>query len=486
MRNESAETYLRQFAEALLRHVTDGRLTSDECSSRVRAVATAFEGTGVLDAELADRVHGEVDVALAARSPDAGTLPHPGRRAAWSAGPGLPGVWDQFARSAAAQGWGTGPGAGKGGGHGGSTGEIAVTPVGAALRVRTDNADDEDIYLLGYVSRPGRAWLTVAARTNERPARRPASPPSARNAGARRPAPGPFAGGRMTAVDDAGRDYDLGFSGGGGEWYMGRLTLHPAPPAGIGWLDVRCGTESARVDLTAPARMTEVTTLPATTSPAEAYLLRRAEALLIRPAFAPAEASVMADVVPALRAAGALASDSPVPGQVAALCEWLGAPGHPFTSPGPLPERWADFLAATGHGFGADLAKAGWTAFEHADTIDAARLAATLPLEAGITLVLAGLVNGADGPTIIFGGLHLAGDPAAAAVAGNLSMWVRDEAGGWHSASVSGWSSDGNGVSFQAVLLPPLTPATSEIEFYVTGPHEQIRAVLPLEWWSRP
>jgi hypothetical protein len=499
MNDESAETYLRQFAESLLRRVGDGKLTSDECSSRVHAVAAAFEGTGVLDAELADGVHRDVEVALAVRSPDPGTLMHLGRRAPFAVRHGLSGMPAMTAGSAA------GPSGVRDGTHQGSFREIGVTPTGAVLRVRADGtgkdsaskdsaSGDEDIYLLGFVSRPGRAWLAVAARTNERPARRFASPPSARNAGARRPASSTFAGGGMTAVDDTGREYNLSFSGGGGKWYLGRLALNPAPPAGISWLDVRCGTESARVDLTARAPAAAVTMLPMAVSRAEAYLLRRTETLLTSPALAAAEAARMADVVIALRASGALAGNSPVPGQVAALCERLGAPGRLIARPGRLPERWEGFLAATATGTGTgagagDRAAVGGSS-DDTGTIGAARLAVTLPAGDGITVVLSGLVTGVDGTTIIFGGLYLDRDPADTTAVSDLSMWLRDDAGGWHSASINGWSRDGtNGVGFQAVVFPPLapatrSPATSRIDFSLTGPTGQIQAAIPLEWWS--
>lgn len=492
------ETYLRQFAESMLRRVADGKLTADECSSRVHAVAAAFEGTGVLDAELASRVHGDTEVALAARSPDGETVLHLGRRPPFAASRGASGVSPMLARSAA------GPARGGNGSHQGSFGGIEVVPAGTVLRPRAtgtpgggthgggddESGGEEDIYLLGFVWTARRAWLTVAVRTDGRPARRPASPPSARNAGARRLMPSTFAGGGMTAVDDAGRHYRLAFSGGGGKWFLGRLALNPAPPPGIAWLDVRCGAELVRVDLAARAPAPEVSTVPLTASRAEAYLLQRAETLLIRPGLAAAEAAGIADVVPALRAAGALSGNSPVPGQVAALCERLGAPGRPIAPPGPLPERWTDFLAATraGNRPWTEAGLAGWGTFEDAGVIDAARLAAALPVAGGTTVVLAGLISGTGGITIIFGALYLGPEPAGET--DSLSMWVRDDAGGWHTASIIGWSNDSHdGVSFRAVVLPPLSPATSRIDFYVTvlsgtGPSEQIQAAVALEWWS--
>jgi hypothetical protein len=201
-------------------------------------------------------------------------------------------------------------------------------------------------------------------------------------------------------------------------------------------------------------------------------------------------------VVPALRASGALAGDSPVPGQIAALCERLGAPGSTIAPPGPLPERWENFLAATARD-GTESGVAAARPMSGADGIDAARVSLALPAGEGITIVLTGLISGlitgAGRTTVIFGGLYLGDGPSAASAAADLSMWARDHAGGWHSVSISGWSSDGsNGVTFQAVVVPPLPPATREIEFHVAGssaPAEtglsgEIRAVIPLEWWS--
>ncbi|MGH3170548.1 MAG: hypothetical protein ACRDN0_32295 [Trebonia sp.] len=327
---ERPETYVRQLAEAELRHAATAP-GSPGAGARLRIAVDPLPA-------MADSVHGDVEVALAVRSADPGTLLHLRRRAPFPVSPVLPGIARTLARS------GGRPSGGRGGSHEGSFGGIGVVPVNAVLRVRADSTrdnrggpdgpGDEDIYLLGFVSRPGRAWLAVAARTNERPA----FPPSARNAGARRPAPATFAGGGMTAVDDAGRQYHLGFAdGGGGKWYLG----------------------------------------------------------------------------------------------------------------------------------------------------EAARLAAVLPAGDGTIVVLAGLIAGAGGITIIFGGLYLGPDPAGAASASDLSMWLRDDAGGWHTATVSGWSSDGgNGVSFEAIVLPPLSPATSEAEFHVLSGTGRIRAVLPLEWWS--
>jgi hypothetical protein len=483
MSTHDAEGYLRGFAEAQLRRLAAGEVTAADCASRVDAVAAAFEGTGVLDGELAADIAADLDVAIAARSPERPTLLHAGRRRQISALRGAAGFARVFARSDQLRARGISEGGGPG-----DPSPVSVVPAGAVLRVRDDGAD-EDIYLLSYVVTPGRAWLNVAARTTEpRVPRRHASPPSARNPGtARPPGPGTFAGGGMTAVDEAGRTYSLGFSGGGGQWWLGRLSLAPAPPPGITRLEVRCGGQSCGLDLTAAPRRAENTVRSVAGSPGEAYLLRRAEGLLGN-AEAPGglaglEAAGLACAVPALRAVGLLPDGSPVPGQLAALAERLGAPGRLIAEPGELPERWAGVLDAgvraagpAADARGAGTARADGT--NAAGPVAAAYLSAVLPETDGLEIHLAGMVTLPDEGTLMFGGLRAESDD------GGQSLWLRDDAGGWHAVSVRGWSSSGNSYTFQAAVEPPVGPETSRVEFYVTGATAEVRAVIPLTWWT--
>lgn len=461
MSSESAESYLRRFAEAQLRRLAAGEAAAADCASRVDAVAAAFEGAGVLDAEQAEAFAADLDVAFAARAPERDTLLHAGRRAQISALRGEAGLTRIFARTTRPRA----RGAGASGDDGHAPGAIMIVPAGAVLRVR-DNGADEDVYLLSYVAAPGRSWLSVAARTTgPRTPRRPASPPSARNQEAT------FASGGMIAVDDAGRKYHLGFSGGGGEWYLGRLSLFPAPPPGITGLDVRCGGQSVRLDLTAKSPDAEVTVRPVAASAGEAYLLRRAEGLLGRsPGGLASEVTGLASAVPALCAVGALPDDSPVPGQLAALVERMGAHGWLIAEPGELPERWAGVLDAGGFPAGTCTGRAG-------GTVAAAHLAAVLPAADGVAVQLAGLVTLPGEGTLIFGGLR------ASAGDGRQSLWLRDDTGGWHSVAIRGWSSDGSGYTFQAAVVPPVHPEVSRVEFYVTGATTEVRADIPLTWW---
>ena len=493
MSTESAESYLRRFAEAQLRRLAAGEATAADCASRVDAVAAAFEGTGVLDGEQAENVAADLDVALAARSPERGTLLHAGRRAQVSVLRGEAGFARIFARNAQMRARGIG----ESGDGEDSSGEVLVVPAGAVLRLRDDGAD-EDVYLLSYVTTPGRAWLSVAARTTEpRIPRRHSSPPSTRNPRVRQSSPKPstFAGNGLTAVDDAGRKYNLGFSGGGGHWYLGRLSVFPAPPPGVSWLEVRSGGESARLDLTARPPATEVTVRAVARGAGEAYLLRRAEALLGFPTaqagLVAAEVTGLASAVPALRAVGMLADDSPVPGQLATLTERMGAPGRTIAEPGELPERWAGVLDVGGSpadavaggpitmaAGGIGTMSTGGTGADDRGPVGAAHLAAVLPEADGVAVQLAGLVTLPEAGTLIFGGLRAWSED------GGQSLWLRDDAGCWHAVSIKGWSSNGSSYTFQAAVVPPVGPDTSRVEFYVTGATTEVRAVLPLTWWT--
>jgi hypothetical protein len=380
-----------------------------------------------------------------------------------------------------------------------ASGRTRVVPVGAVLRIpgggqaSDSTTASEDIYLLAYVAVPGRAWLDVAARSSEPPTRRPASPPSGRNAGTRKARPSTFAGGGMTATDNDGQRYTLGFSGGGGTWYLGRLTLSPAPPPTLDWLDISCGGTTVRADLRAQSPEAECHVRKPDASPGETYLLRRAEAILFRPALAATEATRLASVVPALRAVGALPPRSEVPGQVAALLKRLAVPGPAIGAPGVLPARWAAVLAARAsadrdpatRGSAVTGGDAGGAADDHALT--AAHVTAVLPAADGIAVTLTGLVTRAAGGTVIFGALEERSPDSRWQE--RTSMWLADETGAWHSVTVSGWSSNARGCTFTADVVPPLTPTrattttTTTIEFYVIRPETEVRAAIPVTWW---
>lgn len=461
MSSEDPETYLRRFAETQLRRLAAGEATAAECAARVDSVAVAFTETGALNHETAARVTDGFSLALAGRSPG---WEMPGRRQ----GRALvlshrPGFAEIFSRRGPRPPqtpplpWNP-------------AGEVTVRPAGAVLRPRDEGAD-EDVWLLAYVSAPGRAWFSVAARTSApRAARRHASPPSSRNPRVRpasRPS-SPFAGNRMTAADDAGREYRLGFAGGGSEWYTGRLSVHPVPPPDAAWLEVRCDAESARIDLRAEAPAAEVSARPRAGGPGEFYLLQQAETLLGHPAplaAGVAPATTVTSVVPALRAAGLLADDSPVPGQFAALAERLGAPVPGAVRRGQLPEQWASFLG-------------GAEKLPDDGPVTAASLTAVLPEADGVAVHLAGLLTRPGAGTTLFGGVRAQNPP------GGQTLWLRDDAGGWHRVSVQGWSDNRGLHTFQASVEPAIGPEVSRVEFRMTGAETEVRAGIPVRWWT--
>ena len=53
------------------------------------------------------------------------------------------------------------------------------------------------------------------------------------------------------------------------------------------------------------------------------------------------------EIITVLLETGAIAADSPLPGQLAALCQWLGAAGHGITVPpaDEIPAHWASVIA---------------------------------------------------------------------------------------------------------------------------------------------
>lgn len=454
MSSEDPETYLRRFAETQLRRLAAGEASAAECAARVDAVAVAFEETGALDGQATARVADDLRLALAAR----GASPRSGQTGR-SALRGRTGFAELLARRRA-----------RGRATGEPSGDVMVVPAVAALRVR-EGDDDEDVYLLGYVATPGRAWFSVAARTSQPLVpRRHTSPPSARNPRALQSSRyrSTFAGGGITATDDAGREYLLRFAGGGGDWYLGRLTLNPVPPPDTAWLEVRCGSESARLDLRARPSAADVTARPLTGEPGESYLRRQAEALLGSPDSVEgrltARATGLADAVPALRATGLLPRDSLVPGEVAALIEHLGGPGRLVAEPGKLPVRWA-----AGHVPGAFPGTG--------TTVAAASLATVLPEADGVTAHLTALLTRPGADTLLFGGIRTAPE------SGEPTFWLRDDTGGWHSVSVLGLSGQGGDYAFQASVRPPIGPETARVEFHVTGTETEVRADIPVRWW---
>ena len=471
MNRESAETHLRQLAEAELRGATTlGRRDSGHVGS-LPLVAQALIAVGAVDVGTADEILAEFDLALAVREPgEGGAAP---RRLAR-----LTRVWSR--RDV--------------------TGEFAasrqtawrVVPVGQAIRIR-DGAVRGELGLLSYLqtAHGGRftvvGWMHGPAPEPDTPRRRP-----------RLPVPL-----RFTAVDDKGTGYTLGFSTRitGSATLAGVLDLRPDPQHEIRWLDLRTapGEPAMRISLDERVLPPDVTVTETVTSPGElladviaARVLASATSLpqetpgqlaAARPELLPHVAGWLGDVVTALQAAGALPPSNPAPGQLAGLCARLGISGHGITTPpaADLPERWLSLLTRYHRRDPRPTPAPGsWAA-----------TAAELPELDGGRVAVLGLHQSERGTILHLhaGGVMMEDDWAYyRGVRPMPALWIRDNAGRWH--ATRSWAprplGDNGEVTLELEIAPPLEAGTAWIDIVAAGQSTQVQARLPLHWTWHP
>ena len=301
----------------------------------------------------------------------------------------------------------------------------------------------------------------------------------------------------FTVTDDRGTRYDLALTPGSGPEWINEISVRPAPPAEVRWLDVAAPRGPAvRVDLdhkvTAAGGEPEVT--EARLSPGEHLLIMLADRMLtVAPEAGPgwrrqlpvmsaglmrAMTAGLGDVVAALEAADVLSPLSPVPARLAALCASLGIGGHGITAAPAhdLPERWLSLLAHYQRRK-PDLAQVrdGYAA-----------VAAALPELDGIRLALVGLDNTEGGSSlhVLATGLTTEGHsgPLGIDLDFPLSLWLRDSGGRWHAARAAGWHRVGGERALRLKLVPPLPRSTAWIEVLVGGRSAEVRTRLPLRW----
>jgi hypothetical protein len=194
----------------------------------------------------------------------------------------------------------------------------------------------------------------------------------------------------------------------------------------------------------------------------------------------PAEGPGPGEIITVLTEAGTIAADSPVPGQLAALCRQLGAAGHGIGVPsaGEIPAPWASVIAHP-------------EVPEPADSADVfAPLACVLSDVDGARLALAGLSTAAGESHlhVISSGLPRLARRYQWDWTPPLSWWLRDSAGNWHVATADEPRVPDDGMlactlddgmqAFWLRLTPPL--ATVPDEIVVTGPATQVRATVPV------
>jgi hypothetical protein len=440
MDRERAETHLRLLAEAELRRAMTmpaGSFPGRWYPARLILVAQALAAVGAVGAEVADEIPAGVRLAVAARR----------RVFAGALGPGR--TWPAPRRAS----W-------------------RAVPVGQVITVR-DGGVRRGVLVVTYVQSAGSARFIVA----EWPF-------------------GPFI---ATAADDQGVSYQVVWRG---EMAPRELVLRPDPPHQVRWLDLTMavGEPATRIDLDPqnPAPVPEITATWTAHSPGELLLDVVAARILIAVAsFArnnpgqPAAARTAlhaftgdgpGHVVAALRAAGVLPPDSPVPGQLAGLCARLGLTGHGITAPpaGDLPERWHSVL----------------TGRREPRPPVPGLLAATvaeLPELDGATIAIAGLHHGESGTImhLLATGVALEGDwPYARGVRPLPVLWIRASDGCWHATGLDGVSpwgdhganpwTDTSMVTVWLRVIPPLDQHTAWIEISAAGRSAQVRATLPL------
>ncbi len=474
--SDAALAYLRQAvvnrSRSVIRHRSAPR---GEHQARVRRVAEVLTAVSALDDEVADRILGDFELALAVRR--AGFPGQPGP------GPGSR-VRSPAVRPGAAGPGSAGPGAvGPGSAGPGSAGPGArsgrVIRLGRLIPVRGADVSGE-VYLLSYAQTASGPQFSLLARTRSRPGSAPAR---------RRPEIALLE--QFTATDDRGTRYrmrvrDLG--GGPDGW---TLMLDPRPPHDPRWLDLTTapGEPAARIDLTLPSDAAPVTASQATAGPGE-HLLHAVAARLLaeaaaappgsrpgsRPGSPPAGAHGLGDVIAALQAAGVLSPLNPVPGQLAALCARLDLAGHGITEPPArdLPEPWLSMLAY----------------YQRRKTRAApardgcAAVAAVLAELDGVTLAILGLHNCA-GSTVLH--MHASGPMADVSYAPEELyywpvIWIRDSGGRWHTTRTRGRSGMNGEVALRLEVIPPLSRATAWIEVHAAGRSIRARATLPLRW----
>jgi hypothetical protein len=449
MDRERAEAHLRMLAEDEVRHA----ILADRWGVRVSRVAQALTAVGALDDETAKGILDEVELARAVRHPDpvfrrflatartASRLPY------------------RAPRPRAADG--------------------RVVPVGQLVPVRAGDVSGE-IYLLSYARQVSRGLLTMIARS---------CGPSEDDPDV------VFSFLDFAATDDQGNRYEMGLHGSGvsgpGEWI---LRLHPDPPPGLRWLDLSTGAgePATRVDLSGPAHPADPADATVSTGgpgPGEHLLNSVAMRLLAATAAYPRQIPLylagltvgqtvegLGDIVAALQACGAVAPSSPVPAQLAALCQQLELSGHGITTPPAdrLPEPWQNVILQFMRGPQAR------------GPARSAVVAGALPEVEGIGLTVLGLHHTGD-RAVVF--MHVSGTTGDASFELNTwpVIWIRDSGGWWHATRAGGSADEDREITMDVQVIPPLSRDTDWIEVIASGRSAQAHAILPVRWQaSRP
>jgi hypothetical protein len=482
--DERAETYLRLLAEAELRRAADqlraldaaagtgglpdpGRSpfrTAENASWTIGRAGWILVAAGLLDRDYLAEVATDLHLATQVRSQ---LLLNEERRR---------GTQYRFAFGVP----GSPPSAGRAPPPRGARQAMRVTPVGLALPGAGDRAP-WTLHLMSLMRTKTEAVISVAMCMHW--------PPDGSSADLELTGAGPhhMPYDQLGAVDDQGTPYQVRFEGGWGgtATWPGFARLSPVPPPDARWLDlVGDGDHLIRLPLGPPAPA-DRRAMPSAAGPVAAGLAERLLIMAAEHILATGDASGGAhghaggpspgEIITVLQEASAIAADSPVPGQLAALCQRLGATGHGITVPPgeELPAPWASVIAHRGGPAPAGAPEV------------FAPIACVLPDVDGARFALAGLSTAAGESQlhVISSGMpRLTGQFEWDWTPG-FSWWLRDSAGNWHVGTPGAPDTDGNdtfgdGVqAFWLRLTPPLAvPGPAEI--VVTGPATQARTTV--------
>jgi hypothetical protein len=345
---------------------------------------------------------------------------------------------------------------------------MRVTPIGRPLRVDTGRAPSV-LHLMSLVrTDTPLAVITVAMRLHE-------PPPEDREtdleiARVMRD----LLSDQLWAADERGARYTVRFEGyreGTASW-LGIARLEPAPPRGAR-LDLFSGG-TGLIRLSPGSPVVRATTEPVSLPPGERLLVLEAERILASGnARGPAQGPSPGEIITVLTETGAITASSPVPGQLAAVCQRLGVAGHGITilAAAQLPAPWASVIAHRDAPVPAE------------DSDACAPLNCVLPDVDGARFALAGLstVAGESHLHVISKGMPLLTDRFDRNWTPGFSWWLRDGTGNWHVANAGEprWFTDGT-QAFRLRLTPPLAAVPDTAEIVVTGPATRIRATIPV------
>lgn len=358
---------------------------------------------------------------------------------------------------------------------------MRVTPAGRALRGGSDRAP-WTLHLMSLMRTQTEAVITVAMRMHW--------PPDGSSADLELTGAGPhhMPYDQLWAVDDQGTRYTVQFEGGRDTTatWLGFARLSPMPPYDARRLDlIGDGTRLIQLPLGPPVPPGHQSAPPATErvalEPGERLLALEAERILAtEDASGPREGPGPGEIITVLMEAGAIAADSPLPGQLAALCQQLGAVGHGITVPPgeELPASWASVIAHRD----APVPAGGPDVF--------APLACVLPDVDGARFALTGLSTAAGESHlhVISSGMRQLAGPFEWNWTPGFSWWLRDSTGNWHVGTLGKPGTYGDGMSSHAFgdgmqafwlrLTPPLPAPPGPAEIVLTGPATQVRATV--------